>query len=113
MMRGHGEGFGDLAEPPPRDAVHGTGQQAGLLGRYGLNTYFLCHTPRDEAERRSVTAGAKDPPRIRQGRPRSLYAMPENHVMFEYPTLPDFPRDLEIAAHTDVLLSNTRVDQGR
>jgi hypothetical protein len=33
--------------------------------------------------------------------------------MSDFPTLPDYPRDLEVSAHTDVLLCEARVDQGR
>ena len=33
--------------------------------------------------------------------------------MSDFPTLPDYPRDLEVSAHTDVLSCEARVDQGR
>jgi hypothetical protein len=33
--------------------------------------------------------------------------------MSDFPTLPDFPQDFEVSAHSDVLLCEARVDQAR
>jgi len=44
VMRGDGEGFGNLAVAPLGDPVHDAGQQAGALRWQGLDAGCLCHT---------------------------------------------------------------------